>query len=420
MFARLNSDSFDIAIVGAGPAGTATALALEGSGLSIALIDKDGFPRDKICGDALSPDVVSQLNKLPLDSGPLFSSMEEKIWCRAVRFVAPNFKHVDLQLTKDNITGYVSKRLDFDHFMFEQAIKNKNVKVFSGSKVKDVRIESSHAEVILANEQVIKAQIVLGADGANSVVKRKLQGEEIDRNHHCAGLRVYYENVSGFSEDNAVELHFYKDLLPGYFWVFPLPNNQANVGLGMHSAHIAKRKPNLKKMLAEIIEAHPNVAPRFKNAKPTETVKGFGLPLGSKKRKISGNRFLLLGDAASLINPLSGEGIGNAIRSGRVAAEYLVEAFKVNKFDAPSNKAYDKDIYHRMWKELQLNYWLQRTMRNPTLCNFVVERAIASPSVQKMVLSGFDVDNIKSQLRKPSFYLDLLRNKGRNQESQAQ
>jgi len=415
----VNSLDFDIAIVGAGPAGTAACLALEGSGLSIALIDKDGFPRDKICGDALSPDVVSQLNKLPLDTGPLFDQMQEKIWCRAVRFVAPNFKHVDLQLTKNSITGYVSKRWDFDHYMFEQAVKSSNVKAITGQKVNDVSVHASHAEVQLEDGTKIKAAMVLGGDGANSVVKRKLQGEEIDRNHHCAGLRVYYENVHGFSDDNAVELHFYKDLLPGYFWVFPLPGNHANVGLGMHSAHIAKRKPNLKKMLAEIIEQHPNVAPRFKDAKPLETVKGFGLPLGSKKRKISGERYLLLGDAASLINPLSGEGIGNAIRSGRVAAEYLVEAFKANSFTASANRAYDREIYHRMWKELQLNYWLQRVMRNPTLCNFVVERAIASPSVQKMVLSGFDVDNIKSQLRKPSFYWHLLRQNNGHKKSQA-
>lgn len=403
----MNSEPFDIAIVGAGPAGSAAAIALKESGLSIALIDKDEFPRDKICGDALSPDVVMQLNKLPFDSGKLFDEMEEKIWCNAVRFIAPNYSHADLRLDSYDISGYVSKRIDFDHYLYKQAIKNPNVKAFIGSKV--TKIESSDKPIIeLADGTKIQTEIVLAADGANSVVKRHFQDEEIDRNHHSAGLRVYYEGVTGFSDDNAVELHFYKELLPGYFWVFPLPNNQANVGIGMLSAHIAKRKPNLKKLLAEIIESHPNVAPRFKNAKPLETVKGFGLPLGSKKRKISGNRYLLLGDAASLINPLSGEGIGNAIRSGRVAAEYLEKAFAKNDFSARANQAYDKEIYHRMWKELQLNYWIQRVMRNPTLCNFVVERAIASPSVQKMVLSGFDVDNIKTQLIKPSFYWKLL------------
>src|SRR5690606_33542098 len=141
---------------------------------------------------------------------------------------------------------------------------------------------------------------------AHSSVARAFSDEKVDKNHHCAGLRIYYENVSGFSEDNAVELHFYKKLLPGYFWMFPLPGNRANIGLGMLSAHVAKRKPNLKALLMDIIENHPNVKDRFKHARPLEEIKGFGLPLGSKKRVISGDKFLLLGDAASLINPLSG------------------------------------------------------------------------------------------------------------------
>ena len=250
---------------------------------------------------------------------------------------------------------------------------------------------------------------MLGADGANSFVKRKLQPEPLDGRHHSAGLRVYYKNVTGFSDDNAIELHFYKELLPGYFWMFPLANNEANIGVGMLSSHVGKHKVNLKKLLEKTIASHPNVAHRFKDAEPLETVKGMGLPLGSKKRPISGNRYLLLGDAASLINPLSGEGIGNAIRSGRVAADYLIKAFADNDFSAKANKAYDKDIYDRMWKELQLNYWLQRVMNNPRLCNFVVDKAFGNESVQKMILSGFDIDNIRNQLKKPSFYLKIFR-----------
>lgn len=405
------TDHVDIAIVGAGPAGTATALALHGSGLKVAVVDKSTFPRDKICGDAISPDVVNQLNKLPLNTGPLFDQFDEKIWCKAVRFISPNYGHADLSLNRYSITGYVSPRLDFDAFMFEQASKSDDIQMITGHSVSSIERNTSGVTLELSNDQHIHAQAVVGADGAHSVVGRHFNEEKVDKNHHCAGLRIYYENVTGFSEENAVELHFYKELLPGYFWMFPLPGNRANIGLGMLSAHVAKRKPNLKHMLQDIIANHPNVKDRFKDARPLEDIKGFGLPLGSKKRIISGDRYLLTGDAASLINPLSGEGIANAIRSGRIAADHLRSAFEKNDFSAAFNKGYDKEVYARMWSELQLNYWIQLAMRRPRLCNFIVKRAIGSPSVQEMVLSGFSIDKIRSRMRTPGFYLNLLRNK---------
>ena len=170
-----------------------------------------------------------------------------------------------------------------------------------------------------------------------------------------------------------------------------MPGNRANVGLGMLSSFVAKKKPNLKKLLQEIIDTHPNVKNRFANAKALEQIQGFGLPLGSKKRVISGDRFLLLGDAASLINPLSGEGIANAIRSGRVAADHIITAFNLGRFDAQFNEAYDKEIYRRLWGELRLNYWMQIAMRNPARCNLILKWAIGNKLVQEAVLSGFSV-----------------------------
>lgn len=392
--------SFDVAIIGAGPAGSTTAIALHNSGLTVALIDKNEFPRDKICGDALSPDVVSQLGMLPLNTLSIFKNFKEKIWCNAVRFISPNYQFADLRLNSKDLTGYVSTRSAFDAFLLKQALKSNAVNNFTGSKVVKLENSDSGVEITLEKNVTLKAQIVLGADGAHSIVGRSFSAQTVDKNHHCAGLRQYYENVSGFSDDNAVELHFYNELLPGYFWIFPLPGNRANVGLGMLSSFVAKRKPNLKKLLKEIIETHPNVKDRFKDAKPLEDIKGFGLPLGSKKRSISGERYLLLGDAAALINPLSGEGIANAIRSGRVAADHLKQACEKQCFDASFNKAYDKEIYRRMWGELRLNYWIQIAMRNPRICNFIVKYAIGNKFVQDLVLSGFNANQFKPKFLK--------------------
>jgi len=385
----LKTIDVDIAIVGAGPAGSTTAIGLSDTSLRIALIDKEAFPRDKICGDALSPDVVKQLHMLPLETGALFDEMKEKLWCRAVRFVSPSFGYADLELPEKHGPGYISQRVHFDHFMYNQAIKNTNVQAIHGHKVTGLETNEDGAQVTLSDGTVIRAQVVLGADGAQSIVKRTLVSEAIDRKHHAAALRVYYENVTGFSEDNAVELHFYSDILPGYFWVFPLPDNKANVGIGMSSEHVAKHKVNLRELMDNIIANHPNVAPRFANAKPLETPKGFSLPLGSRKRQLSGNRFLLLGDAASLINPLTGEGIANAIRSGRVASDVLRQSFDKKQFNANYLKAYDKEIYRRMWGELRLNLWLRMLMSYPRLCTLVIRHAVGSRWIQKLFLSGF-------------------------------
>jgi flavin-dependent dehydrogenase len=109
-----------------------------------------------------------------------------------------------------------------------------------------------------------------------------------------------------------------------------------------------EKRINLKKILKALIENNPHLSNRFKNAKPLEVAKGYGLPLGSRKRRISGHRYLLLGDAASLIDPFTGEGIGNAIRSGRVAADHIIQAFKVNDFSRSFNTAYDNEIYRKI------------------------------------------------------------------------
>lgn len=399
---------FDVAIIGAGPAGCSTALSLKDSGLKVALIDKSTFPRDKICGDALSPDVLNQLHMLPLDSGELFMQLEEKIVCKAVRLVAPNYKIADVSLATSKLSGYLATRFVFDNYMFEQASKVEGVTTICGKAVKTITKVGETHEVVFDDGSMVEAKMLVGADGAHSVVAKQLAKQKLDKDHHCAGLRVYYENVTGFSDGNAIELHFYEDFLPGYFWMFPLPNNQANIGVGMLTSFVGSKKVNLKKKLEEIISTHPNVAHRFKDAKPLETIKGFGLPLGSQKISLSGDGYLLTGDAASLINPLSGEGIGNAIRSGRIAGIHLKSAFNEKRFNAAFLKAYDNEVYRRMWGELKTNYFLQRALRNPRFCNFFIKRALGNPSLQALVLSGFDTNTITKSFTSRKFIKELI------------
>lgn len=404
------SKVYYIIIVGAGPAGCSCAYQLSGKGLKIAIIDKDIFPRDKICGDAISPDVVNQFYRMDSELGNNFKQFPVKKASDGIRFFAPNYNFLDISFTKSKHTDspcYIVKRTAFDNFFFNQICNLPDIDIYLEHKVQKVEV-SNESVFLETNKTAIKGKVIIGADGANSIVRKRLINNKIDRNHHSAGLRQYYENVTGFHDKNHIELHFYKDILPGYFWIFPLPNNQANIGIGILSSVVGQRKINLKEKLADIIKNHPNIKHRFKNAKPLESVKGFGLPMGSKKRACSGDRFLLLGDAASLIDPFSGEGIGNAMRSGRIAADHLTKAFELNRFDAKFNLRYDKEIYAKMWNEFRFNYFLRELMKYPRLFNFIINKGNQSKSLQNLLTSILDNRDYKKSLLNPSFYYKLL------------
>jgi len=404
--------NFDIIVVGAGPAGCSFIYSLRNEGLNIALIEKSVFPRDKICGDALSADVINQFYRIDSELAARFEEFADKLPSQGVRFFAPNGSKLDIDFKNPNYgkaAGYISKRVDFDNFWFDQIKDLPNVTVYQEHHVADINVVNDRVTVD-ANNKTFNAEIVIGADGAHSIVNKKLGKIKVEKQHYCAGLRQYYSGVENFHEKNHIELHFYDGILPGYFWVFPLKNGQANIGLGMLSSEVSKQKVDLKKKLEEIVATHPNLKERFKNAQQLEKPQGFGLPIGSKKRPISGDRFLLLGDAASLIDPFTGEGIGNAIRSGRLAADHIKDCVIENRFDALYNKKYDGIIYHKMWRELRVSRGMQKLLKYPRLFNFVVKKANKNESVRMLLTSMLDDLDLKKELFKPSFYVKLLFN----------
>lgn len=380
---------YDILIIGAGPAGCAAAIQLGKTDLHVAVIDKAAFPRDKTCGDALSVDVMNQLPMLSEALAEKFKAMAEKVPSWGVTIYSPNANAVEIPFihNKEEKCGYICKRWDFDHLLFGELEPLSNIDVYEGEAVETITREDGEVHVTTSTQQ-FKAKMILGADGANSVVSRLLDGPKTIKNHHSAGLRVYYDNVQGFHEKDYIELFFFEQILPGYLWIFPLPDHKANVGIGMLSSEVSKRNVNLREVLNELITTHPRLKDRFANARALETIKGFGLPLGSIKREISGDQFLLLGDAAGLIDPFSGEGIANAIRSGRVAADHLAEAFAASDFSAAFNKAYDKEIYRRMWNEFQVSRTLQKLARAPRLFNFMIKKAHQSKRMKRFIIES--------------------------------
>ncbi len=406
----MDTEKFDVAIVGAGPAGCAAAYRLSGNGLKIALIEKETFPRDKICGDALGADVTKQFHLISESLTQKLAEFTEKIPSNGVRFFTPKYQKLDIHFSKPKNTfggGFVTKRIDFDNFFFGETAKLPDVTVFQNQKI--TAVENTESAIFLrSSDKIFEAAIALGADGAHSVLNKRLTENRVEKKHFCAGVRQYFFNVKGFHPENHIELHFYKEILPGYLWIFPLANNQANVGLGMLSSVVSKKQINLKKEMTHLLETIPSLQERFKDAVPLTEIEGYGLPVGSTKRTLSGNRFLLLGDAAGLIDPFTGEGIANAIRSGRVAASHVLDSFQKQRFDAEFNHAYDKEIYYKMWNEFKFSHTLQKLFRHPRIINFVVKKANKNTSVQTLISSMLNDMDLKRELVKPSFYFKLF------------
>lgn len=414
---ELNSSS--IVIIGAGPAGCSTSLFLAKHKIAHTIIDKAVFPRDKVCGDALSGKTVYVLNQLDPTIIPAFDKQKnEFIESWGVKFVAPNGKAIDIPFKQDMSKeqyppGFISKRIDFDNELFNRLDKN-YATVIDDAEVTDILKTNAGTTIKYKKNnsefEINDIKILVGAEGDRSIVAKKLSPNKKENEHYCAGIRAYYQGVTGMHNQNFIELHFLPEMLPGYFWIFPLPNGMANVGAGMLSSEVSKRKVNLKADMLKAIENNPAISARFKNAKIEGKIQGWGLPLGSKKRPVSGEGFLLVGDAGSLIDPFTGEGIGNALYSGMMAANHIAEAIKQNRFDAVFLKQYDDAFYNRQWDELKLSHTMQKLVKFPWLFNFVVNKAHKNKALRETISCMFEDLDLRAKLRNPLFYIKLLKN----------
>ncbi|MGI4759549.1 MAG: NAD(P)/FAD-dependent oxidoreductase [Janthinobacterium lividum] len=360
--------AYDVAIVGAGPAGTACALALRGSGLRVALLDKATFPRDKVCGDAVPGHALKALRQLDPAYTDALWQLHPRDDVRRSRLVAPNGGSFYLHW---KLPTFNSPRLDFDAALLALVRQHTTTEVRENAALKTLEITADYARLHLASGSEITASLVIGCDGANSVVGRRLLPEaRLARAHHSAGVRAYFENVAE-AESGTTEFFFSRSHLAGYLWLFPVGAGRYNVGLGMLSELVSKHKIDLKKLFLEQLATHPALASRFREARQLGPIQGFGLPMGGgRQRPASGARFLLCGDAASLIDPLQGHGIDLAIRSGILAAGQVRECFAKQHFSAAFMANYDAELQRRLGPQLAHSYRLQRLLgTRPWLMN---------------------------------------------------
>jgi len=356
--------------------------------------------------------VMNVLKRFPDNIYRDFLDFPKKTPSNGILFIAPDHNFVDVPFTFDDKSGttpsgYICKRIDFDNFLLEKVQQYNNISVLQNFRISHVQSNEEGVIVSDGNKEVM-AKMVVGAEGIHSVVSASLTANKPDHDHYSLATRAYFRNVDGLHPKGYIELHFLKEILPGYFWIFPMQDNEVNVGLGMMFNRVKKSKLNLSNLLLEIIQRDPGLKERFRNATMTGKIGGYGLPLGPVKKTLSGNRFILTGDAASLIDPFSGEGIGNAMLSGEIAAQVIKEAFLKGDFSQEILCAYDKMIEMRIGKELKISQRIQQLAGSPRLFNLVVGKAAKNDDIRKMLTKMYANQDVKSELLNPKFYIRLL------------
>lgn len=374
-------EHFDIAIIGAGPAGSTCALALGKSGLKVVIIDKSEFPRDKVCGDATAAYVPKVLNTIDPVLKESFLAFTKKEPVDTVRIYSEEGKHLDLQFKE---FGNIVRRIDLDNFLIEEVRKLQNTTLFLGQKVSEL-VRQDDGFLIVTDKISITTKLVVGCDGAQGITRKCLSPLKKDPEHYAAAVRGYYKNVVGIPK-GTFELHYLKGYAPGYFWIFPLADGTANVGLGMSTDQVSKNNINLTKGMEDIIANYPGIKERFENAELEGKIEGYGLPLGSRKVPLSGDGFMFCGDAGCLIEPLTGEGIGQAMVSGRYAGWQAIECFKQKNFSASFMKKYDKAVYDKLWKDHSRRLKLRNLIeKHPKLFNRTIAFASKNNWVNNLI-----------------------------------
>ena len=378
-----------VCIVGAGPAGATASLFLAKHKIPHIILDKSQFPRDKVCGDALTLEAMHTLQLIERDYVYEFSEQPKEFldsW--GLLATAPNGKKLKMLLPESlpYAPFYTVKREDFDQFLVDK-LDQEYAQTFFGASIS--KIFRAEGKVYIhfkqaGQEYQIVTDLVFGADGATSVVAKSLSQEVARKNltHNSASVRAYFSGVTGFSSRNEIEFHFLPEFLPGYFWIFPMPNGWANVGLIVPS----KDADKLRDKFHELVTQHTRFADRFTNAQQEGKLLGWSLPLNSAKKQLAGDNFMLLGDAGSLIEPFSGKGIGIAMLSAKVAVEFTRKAIEANDFSAMGLQAYHEAIYRRYGTEWWMSYQFQRWFENTTRVNALMN-LYNFPLMRKLVES---------------------------------
>ena len=439
-----NDSKFDIIVVGGGPGGSAAAGYAALAGHRVLLLEKSVYPRDKICGDAVGGKSLKHVSELGV------KPMIEKIPHNRVTgiiFSSANGQSIHCSLPEEEIenkeAGYALPRKEFDYLMFKRAVElvlQNGGAIIQDFNVIDVNVDDKDAKKIIGVTGIIggkksgnepltfTAPLTIGAGGYTCPVAKtiteKCNNEPMrDDIHYCGAYREYWVDVGGCEGDKVpIEIHFIEEVIPGYWWVFPVGVNDegktiVNVGIGMVINEMNKQSVKLKKLQKWVIEEHPVFSKRFKNATMIKgSGKGHQLPFGSPRknapsfqpRRSAMAGAICVGDAASLVDPFSGEGVGNALVSSKMAISHFDREKHKDGFPSEQADAYMVELWDALGPELTNSFKMQKMVRKTWLMNWLIKKANKKPALKDMLEQSLSSKEAQEEMKSTWNILKLL------------
>lgn len=397
---------YDAVIVGAGPAGTSTAIGLARRGMRVALIDKARFPRVKPCAEYANPEAMRVLERLGLldavrDAGAaVFPGM---------RVISPGGERMALDFTSDagrhalGISRYVLDQIAVDH------CRALGVEMIEGARVREVSLHDGRVAGVRASRGGktldVTARIVVGADGHHSAVARLLELDRPVRWPRRIGLAAH---LDGFVLDGGMgEMHVALDG-SGYCGIAPQEGGRVNAAMVVEMASFEGRRGSVEAFFDAALHAYPAMRDRMSTATRVTPVRGVG-PLARRVRRVYGNGFVLVGDAAGFFDPFTGEGIYDALRGGELAAEAVGDALERGDTLASGLAGYARARRAEFASKRRAAWLVQAFVRSPRLMDYAIARIAARPGVSSTMTGVLGDYHEAGVVLSPRFLWQTLR-----------
>ncbi|MFZ9796797.1 MAG: geranylgeranyl reductase family protein [Candidatus Nanopelagicales bacterium] len=383
----------DVIVVGAGPAGSATAFHLAKQGLNVTLFEKTSFPREKVCGDGLTPRAVKQI----LDMG--IEPTKENGWLRnkGLRVIGGGHR---LELDWPDVDGFpnyglVRTRADFDELLARTA-QIQGVNLFEKTRVTGPIFDSTSGKVIGVNikkedgnvEQNF-APVVVASDGVSSRMALALGLERRDDRPMGVAVRTYYKSTRSDDDylESWLELRDQNKLLPGYGWIFGMGDGTSNVGLGILDSSPVFQSIDYKDLLKRWLDQTPEEW-GFRDQNMTQPVRGAALPMGFNRQPHYAKGMILVGDSGGMVNPFNGEGIAYAMETGQVAADVISKSLKAkSEFEREKQlHQYPVVLKDRLGGYYTLGRVFVKLIGNPQIMQVATKYGMASKPLMRFTL----------------------------------
>jgi menaquinone-9 beta-reductase len=328
-------DKSDVIIIGAGPAGAVAAHHLAVRGLSVTLLEKETFPRDKTCGDGVTGEGLKVLESIGLgDWSKQFPTFE------VLRLSSPDGKQLDIEVKAPAGECYgrtIPRRL-LDANLAQAAV-SAGARLYEAARVENITIDQQSTRVS-AGKQELSSQVVILAEGAHATLARRLG--LLSSPSRMIAMRQYLSGDVG--PTNRLEIHFQSAVLPGYNWLFPMGDGRVNVGTWAYTRSVTQNRFDLNTELSRFIHDETITEGRLKLCEGLSPPKAHPLRTHLGSGVVHGERLLVAGDAADLVNPLSGEGIAPAMKSGELAAAAVISAITQGDFSKQALAGYARQL----------------------------------------------------------------------------